>query len=167
MRQTFKAYPVKMKLEEAIQRLDRSTGKPGTKESARIKQRFSNILQEVKYKDLPPEQLALLEHELESIFGGLDLEAEKVEKELRVHLKDFLRFLRTNFALLPEGYCAMYGIRLGLAAGTLLLLVLLLYTESTLKFYSPLGGLLIGVMIGSLCDRRNKTRGKALLTRMV
>ncbi|WP_324718977.1 hypothetical protein [Salinimicrobium sp. HB62] len=156
-----------MKLEEAIERLDRSLGHPGTKDSVKIKQRFSNILQEVKYKDLPPEQLALLEHELDSIFAGLDLEEEKATQYLKSHLKDFLKFLRINFALLPEGYCAWYGMRLGLAFGTLLMLILIIYTQSTYKFYAPLGGLLLGVMIGSVFDRRQKARGRALLTRMV
>ncbi len=120
-----------MKLEEAIQRLDRSTGVPGTKASIKIKQRFSNILQEVKYKNLPAEQLSLLEHELNSIFQDLDLEGENIEAYLRAHLKDLLKFLRINFSLLPEGYCAMYGMRLGLGAGVLLMIVLLVYTEST------------------------------------
>ncbi len=156
-----------MKLEEAIQRLDRSTGQSGTKESVKIKQRFSNILQEVKYKNLPQEQLALLEHELDSIFDGLDLEEDKASDYLKNSLKDFLKFLRVNFALLPEGYCAWYGMRLGLAIGTILLLVLIMYTESNFKYYSPLGGLLLGVMVGSVCDRRKKARGRALLTRMV
>lgn len=156
-----------MKLEEAIQRLDRSTGVPGTKESVKIKQRFSNILQEVKYKDLPAEELVLLENHLTSIFEGLDLSKEKIDEELRIHLKDLLNFIRINFSLIPEGYCAMYGIRLGLAAGTFLLLVLWVYTESNLKYYSPLGGLLMGVMIGSACDRSRKAKGRTLLTRMV
>ena len=156
-----------MKLEEAIQRLDRSTGHPGTKDSVKIKQRFSNILQEVKYKKLPPEQLALLEHELDSIFEGLNLEGENASQYLKVHLKDFLKFLRMNFALLPEGYCAWYGMRLGLAFGTVVMLILIVYTQSGYKFYAPLGGLLLGVMVGSVCDRRLKARGRALLTRMV
>lgn len=147
--------------------MDRSMGAPGTKESVRIKQRFSNILQEVKYKDLPAEQLALLEYELDSIFGGLDLEGEKVDQHLRIQLRDFLKFLRVNFSLLPEGYCALYGMRLGLAAGLFIMFVLYFYTGSNFIFYSPLGGLLLGVMVGSVCDRRNKSRGRALLTRMV
>ncbi|MCC8360335.1 hypothetical protein [Salinimicrobium sediminilitoris] len=156
-----------MKLEEAIQRLDRSTGVPGSGKSVKIKQRFSNILQEVKYKDLPPEQLALLEQELDSIFSGVDLQAEKVEKYLRLRLEGLLKFLRKKFALVPEGYCAMNGMRFGLAAGFVLLLVLLVFIDSVLKYYSPLSGLLLGVMVGSICDRRRKARGKALLTRMV
>lgn len=156
-----------MKLEEAIQRLDRSTGHPGTKDSVKIKQRFSNILQEVKYKNLPPEQLALLEYELDSIFEGVDLEGEKVSQYLKIHLKHFLKFLRVNFALLPEGYCAWYGMRLGLAIGTVVMLILIVYTQFDYRFYAPLGGLLLGVMVGSVCDRRRKARGKALLTRMV
>lgn len=156
-----------MKLEEAIQRLDRSTGQPGTKDSIKIKQRFSNILQEVKYKNLPPEQLALLEHELDSIFEGLNLEEEKSAEYLKIYLKDFLKFLRVNFALLPEGYCAGYGMKLGLAFGTIIMLTLIVYTDSSLKYYSPLGGLLLGAMVGSVCDRRQKAKGRALLTRMV
>ena len=156
-----------MKLEEAIQRLDRSTGHPGTNDCIKIKQRFSNILQEVKYKKLPPEQLALLEHELDSIFEGLDLEGENASQYLKIHLKDFLKFLRLNFALLPEGYCASYGMRLGLAFGTILMIILIVYTDSSLKYYSPLGGLLLGAMVGSIIDRRQKAKGKALLTRMV
>lgn len=156
-----------MKLEEAIECLDRSIGTPGTKEAVKIKQRFSNILQEVKYKNLPTGQLALLEHKLTSIFEGLDLERKHVDKELRIHLKDLLKFLRINYALIPEGYCAMYGIRLGLAAGLILLIILFFYTNSSLKYYSPLGGLLIGVMVGSAIDRREKNKGRALLTRMI
>ncbi|MCY2687182.1 hypothetical protein [Salinimicrobium sp. TH3] len=156
-----------MKLEEAIQRLDRSTGVPGSGKSIKIKQRFSNILQEVKYKDLPSEQLTLLEQELDLIFSGVDLEAEKIEKHLQLSLKGLLKFLRKKLALVPEGYCAMYGMRFGLAAGFLLLPILLVFIDSVLKYYSPLSGLLLGVMIGSICDRRRKARGKALLTRMV
>lgn len=156
-----------MKLEEAIQRLDRSTGVPGTKASVKIKQRFSNILQEVKFKDLPAEQLSLLEHELDSIFQNLDLEGEKIDVRLKAHLKNLLKFLRINFSLLPEGYCASYGMRIGLAFGFLLMLILLVYTETSLKFYSPLGGLLLGVMLGSLRDRKQKAMGKTLLTRML
>jgi hypothetical protein len=156
-----------MKLEEAIQRLDRSLGVPGTGKSIKIKQRFSNILQEVKYKNLPPEQLALLEQELDIIFLGVDLQSIEIERHLRFRLKGFLKFLRKRFALVPEGYCAMYGMRAGLAAGFLLMLVLLVFSESVLKYYSPLSGLLLGVMVGSICDRRRKSRGKALLTRMV
>ena len=156
-----------MKLEEAIQRLDRSLGVPGTKASVKIKQRFSNILQEVKYKNLPPQKLYLLERELGSIFEGFDLQATNVEKDLRVRLKSLLIFLRIRFSLVPEGYCAMYGMRFGLAAGFLVLLILFVYIESIFKYYSPLSGLLLGVMAGSICDRRRKARGKALLTRMV
>lgn len=156
-----------MKIEEAIQKLEQSVGSTGTKESVQIRRRFSNILQEIKYKDLPPEELSLLEYELGSIFKDLNLEDENAEKYLRVHLKGFLNYLRINFAMMPEGYCAMFGMRLGLAAGIVLMIVLLVYTESTLKYYSPLCGLLLGVMIGSVCDRRQKIRGKALLTRMV
>lgn len=156
-----------MKLEEAIQKLDLSAGISGTRQAVKVKQRFSNILQEVKYKDLPSEQLALVEHELDSIFDGLDLEEEKASEYLKACLHDFLKFLRVNFAFLPEGYYAWYGMRLGLALGTILLFVLIIYTESNLKYYSPLGGLLLGVMVGSVCDRRKKARGRALLTRMV
>ncbi|NJY62638.1 hypothetical protein HC174_07695 [Salinimicrobium sp. CDJ15-81-2] len=156
-----------MRLEEAIQKLDRSVGNPGTKSSVKIKQRFSNILQEVKYKNLPQEQLSLLEQELNSIFKELDLEGKKAEVELRHHLKKLLKFLRINFSLVPEGYFAMYGMRIGLAAGLILLLFLYFYTESGYTYYSPLGGLLIGVMLGSLCDKREKVRGRSLLTRMV
>ena len=156
-----------MKLEEAIERLDLSTTEPGTKGLVKVKQRFSNVLQEIKYKDLPQEQLSLLEHELSFIFLDLDLESKNAERSLRGHLKDLLLFLRINFALLPEGYCAMYGMRLGLASGIAVMLILFLYTEATLVFYSPLGGLLIGVMVGSYFDRKQKAMGKALLTRMV
>lgn len=156
-----------MKIEEAIQKLDRSVGIPGTKESVKVKQRFSNILQEVKYKDLSPGQLSLLENKLSSIFDNLELEGENVETPLRAKIKDLLKFLRVHFALLPEGYCASFGMRVGLITGLLLLLILLVYTESTFKYYSPLGGLLLGVTIGSVYDRRQKARGKALLTRMV
>lgn len=156
-----------MRLEEAIQRLDRSVGNPGTKPSVRMKQRFSNILQEVKYKNLPQEQLSLLERELEYIFNDLDLEGKKVEVELRHHLKKLLKFLRKSFSLVPEGCCAMYGMRIGLAGGLILLLFLYFYTNSSYTYYSPLGGLLFGVTLGSVYDKRNKARGKALLTRMV
>ncbi|UZH55067.1 hypothetical protein JRG66_14055 [Salinimicrobium tongyeongense] len=156
-----------MRLEEAIQRLDRSTAAPGTNESVKIRQRFSTILQELKYKNFPPEQLALVEHELELIFKDFNLEGNNAEKELRVHLKNFLKFLRTNFSLLPEGYCAMYGMRIGLTTGLILLLFLFFYTESSFKYYSPLGGLLLGVMLGSACDRWEKMKGRTLLTKIV
>ena len=156
-----------MRLEEAIQKLDRSAGNPGTKSSVKIKQRFSNILQEVKYKNLSQEQLSMLEQELESIFKDLDLEGENTDVELRLHLKKLLKSLRLNYSLIPEGYHAMYGMRLGLVAGLVLLVFLYFYTESSYTYYSPLGGLLVGVMLGSLCDKREKARGRSLLTRMV
>ncbi|MCX2837381.1 hypothetical protein OQ279_04390 [Salinimicrobium sp. MT39] len=156
-----------MRIEEAIQRLDRYTAAPGTTESVKIRQRFSTILQEVKYKNFPPEKLAPLEHKLDIMFKDINLEGNNGDEQLQAHLKNLVKFLRTDFGLVPEGYCAMLGMRVGLAAGFILLLLLFFYTESSFKYYSPLGGLLMGVMIGSACDRREKMKGKTLLTRMV
>ena len=167
MRPTCRANSLEMKLEEAIQKLDRSAGISGSKKSVKVKQRFSNILQEVKYKNLLPEQLRLVEQELDFIFDDLDLQEEDVEVQLKSDLKGFLKFLRINFHLLPEGYCAAYGMRVGLAAGLILLLFLNFYSDSSYSYYSPLGGLLLGVLLGSAWDRREKARGRSLLTRMV
>ena len=157
----------KMKLEEAIQKLDRSAGISDNKKAVRVKQRFSNILQEVKYKNLSPEELLIVEQELDFIFDDMDLQEEDIQVQLRSDLKSFLRFLRINFHLLPEGYCAAYGMRVGLIVGLLLLLFLNFYSDSSYSYYSPLAGLLIGVMLGSAWDRREKARGRSLLTRMV
>lgn len=156
-----------MRLEEAIQKLDRSVSTTDARSSVKIRQRFSNILQEVKYKDLPQEQLSLLEQELELIFKDLDLNDKKADAELHLHLKKLLKFLRINFALIPEGYHAMCGMRIGLITGLILLLFLYFYTGSSYSYYIPLGGLLLGVMLGSLFDKRQKARGRSLLTRMV
>lgn len=156
-----------MKLEEAIELLDRSAGIPAKNNSVRIKQKFSNILQEVKYKDLSREEVSIVEKELDKIFLNLDLEGENVHDELRTRLQLLLNYLRINFSLVPEGYCTTYGLKIGLSTGLIVMLGLLIYTDSTLKFYAPLAGLLLGFLIGSVCDRRRKNRGKSLLTRMV
>lgn len=156
-----------MKLEEAIQRLDLSAGTSAQNKSVRIKQRFSNILQEVKYKDLSGEQLLIIEKELEEIFRDLDLEAKNVDVQLKRRLRILLKHLRENFALVPEGYCTESGLRFGLITGLVIMLFLLLKSHSLLMFYTPLGGLLLGFILGSLCDHRRKSKGKSLLTRMV
>ncbi|WP_029036879.1 hypothetical protein [Salinimicrobium xinjiangense] len=156
-----------MKIEEAIQRLERSAGIPERNTSVRIKQKFSNILHEVKYKELSPDQLLRIEEELEQIFDGLDLGTENADRQLKMRLRRLLKYLRINFSLVPEGYCATYGLKLGLSGGLLIMLILLIYTSSTLTFYTPLGGLITGFIVGSLCDRRQKNKGKSLLTRMV
>lgn len=156
-----------MKLEEAIRQLDKSASLHVGKESGRIRQKFSNILQEVKYKELSGEQMFMVEKELEKIFGDIDLEDKNVDPELKARLKIFLNSLRLNYSLVPEGYCASYGVKLGLVAGLFVMLILLFYTDSTLKFFAPLGGMLLGFMVGSYHDRRQKSKGKSLLTRMV
>jgi hypothetical protein len=157
-----------MKLEEAIESLDRSAGNAsGSSSSIRIKQKFSNILQEVKYKELSPEQLEIVEKELDVILKDLDLEGQNVDHELKKRLKILLDYLRQNFSIVPEGYCSLKGLRLGLSAGFLLMLPLLFYVDSTLNFYTPLAGLIIGFVLGSLCDRFQKSKGRTLLTRMV
>lgn len=156
-----------MRLEEAIDKLDRSAGLPGSNRSVRIKQKFSNILQEIKYKDLSREKLNIVEKELDIIFKDLDLEGENINSELKKRLTILLKYLRRNFSLVPEGYCSMQGIKVGLSAGLVVMLALMFYSDSTINFYTPLGGLLLGFILGSLCDRIQKSKGKTLLTRMV
>ncbi|NJW53225.1 hypothetical protein [Salinimicrobium oceani] len=156
-----------MKLEEAIQRLDRAVGVHGSSNSYRIRQKFSNILQEVKYKNLTQEQLTAVEKELDEIFEGLDVESSNAEAALEPKLISFIRNLRRNFSLVPESYWAMYGLKAGLFVGLTIMSLLILYTDSEIKFYVPLCCLLLGFFIGSLFDRRQKSKGKSLLTRMI
>lgn len=155
-----------MKIEEVIQILDKAVGSSAGKPEARLKQRFSNILHELKYKDFTVEQQRYLEKELDVLFSSLDLNAPNVDKDLRKRLKLFIKLLRTEFSILPEGYCANYGMFAGIIAGSFLLVILLIYTESSLKFYAPLGGLILGMLIGSVCDMQVKKKGRTLLTKM-
>lgn len=156
-----------MKIDEAIERLDRSASISRNNRSVRIKQKFSLILQEIKYKELSQEQVLKVEKELDKIFESLDLEGKNADLELKKMLKNLLNYLRQNFSLVPEGYCSMYGLKVGLSAGLIIMLPLLFYVDSTLKFYSPLGGLLLGFVLGSFCERWQKSKGKSFLTRIV
>lgn len=156
-----------MKLEEAIERLDRSAGLQHSQQAVRIRQRFSNILQEVKYKELSPGQKEVMETELDNIFADFDLESAGVDRILRLRLNNFIKFLRIHFALMPEGYCARLGMRFGFAGGSLVMLFSIFLTEGPYRYYWPLAGLLLGVMIGSAYDRYCKSKGRTFLTKMI
>ena len=168
-RQTFRFqadYFINMKIEEAIRIFDKSTAHVVNSKELQLKQRFSNILQELKYKELTAAQKELLERELDEVLNDRNLSSEDIEKELQKMLKEFLKSLRVNFSLLPDGYWAGNGMISGLVLGVVLLLVLLGFTESNLKYYAPLAGLLLGVSIGSLCDRSVRKEGRTLLTKI-
>lgn len=155
-----------MKIEEAILLFDRSTEHVVNRKELQLKQRFSNILQELKYKEFSAAQKDLLEKELDAVLNGKNLSSEDVEKELQEMLKQFLKTLRINFSLLPDGYWAGNGMLSGLVSGIILLLILLSFTDSNLKYYAPLGGLLLGVLFGSLYDRLVRKQGRTLLTKI-
>lgn len=151
-----------MKIEDAIRIVDRSTENVVNKKEKELKLLFSNILQELKYKELSPTQTEVLEKELDAIFTGRDLSSENVEKELQKILKQFLKSLRVNFSLLPDGYWAGNGRLIGMIIGILLLIGLSNFTDSYFQYYAPLGGLLLGVFLGSLGDRSVRKRGRSL-----
>ena len=151
-----------MKLEEAIRIIDKSADNVVNKKEKELKLLFSNILQELKYKELSPTQTEVLEKELDAIFRGRDLSSENVERELQKILKQFLKSLHVNFSLLPDGYWAANGRLIGMVVGVILLASLFNFTDSYFKYYAPLGGLLLGVFFGSLGDRSVRKRGRSL-----
>lgn len=151
-----------MKIEEAIQVLERSISEEGKKEKLKLKQNLSNVLHELKSKALDTQEQELLEKELDLLVNDLD----KDRKELKDSYKAFIKMLHRNFALIPEGKCAGDGIIYGVIAGTFFMSVSFAYTDSNLKFYLPLAFMLVGAVIGSLCDRMVKKQGRALLTKM-
>lgn len=155
-----------MKIEEAIQLFDKSTAHVVNKKEMQLKQRFSNILQELKYKELSAAQNKLLEEELDAVLYGKDLSSEGIEEELEQMLKQFMKSLRVKFSLLPDGYWAGNGMMSGLTAGFLVLAGLLSFTDSYFKFYAPLAGLLLGVFLGSLFDEFARKQGRTLLTKI-
>ena len=155
-----------MKIEEAILILEKPVHRIGDGKEVKVKQRFSNILNELKTKDLSPSQKARLGKELNCIFSEIDAGTEINEQQLRKGLKRFLKFLRNEFSLIPEGYYAGYGMAFGIISGLFLLSFLILYTESPWKFYAPLLGAMLGMLLGTLKDAQIRKQGKTLLTRM-
>jgi F0F1-type ATP synthase assembly protein I len=155
-----------MKIEEAIKILDQSTRHVMTKQELKLKHRFSSMLQELKYKDFSPAQHELLEQELKNIFSDKDLCSDTSERELKEMHQQFIRSMRVNFDLIPEGYWTGNGMFIGLLGGLLVLIAAMSQIESTLNFYAPLGGLLIGVFLGSYYDRWFRKRGRTLVTKI-
>ncbi|MGB7786565.1 MAG: hypothetical protein WBL27_10730 [Salinimicrobium sp.] len=151
-----------MKIDEAIQVLERTISEGGTKEEVKLKQSLSNILHELKSKALDAPEKELLEKELDLLVDDL----EKNEKQLKARYKDFIKMLNRNFAFIPEGKCAGDGLIYGVITGTFLMSMSIAFTDSTLKFYLPLACMLLGMLVGSLCDRTVKKQGRALLTKM-
>lgn len=151
-----------MKIEMAIQILDRSISEGGTNEEIKLKQSLSNVLHELRSKNFNEAQLAILEREIDRVL----LDSGKDGKHLKKSYKVFIKTLHNDFSLLPEGHCAGNGLIYGLMAGTLFLAISIVYTESSLKYYLPLGGMLLGMLIGSYCDHLVKKKGRALLTKM-
>lgn len=154
-----------MKFDEAIQLMDRSVISSKNISEARVKQQFSNILNELKYKQFSQLQSVTLEKELDALFTDLNLETEN-NTELQKRLNDFIKMLRLKYEIIPEGYWTLNGVLFGIIAGLLFLGFLISFTDSPLKFYSPLAGLILGVGIGSLKDLQIKKRGRTLITKM-
>lgn len=151
-----------MKIDEAIKVLERSISEGGKKEELKLKQSLTNVLHELKLKALDDPQQQLLEKELDRLVKDLD----KDGKQLKASYNDFLKMLHRNFSLIPEGKCAGNGLIIGVIAGSFLMSISFAYTDSNIKFYFPLGGMLLGMLIGSLCDRIVKKQGRALFTKM-
>ncbi|GAB2769069.1 hypothetical protein [Salinimicrobium soli] len=154
-----------MTIEEAIRKLENSVNSGGTKAEQQLKRRFSNILNELKHKDLDLSQQKCLEEELDLLFSEKAILSGN-KKELKASLNHFLKVLRKECSLVPEGYCASNGMIFGMLSGTLVLSFSILYTDSPLKYYAPLAGMIIGMIFGSLCDYRRKKKGRTLLTKM-
>ena len=151
-----------MKIEEAIQLLEKSISEGGKKEELKLKLSLSNILHELKSKPIDAEKQPELEKQLDQLMLHVDADKEQLKKGY----KTFITVLHKNFSLIPEGHCAGNGLMYGVLAGIFLMLISIIYTESHLEYFLPLAGMLVGMFIGSVCDRLVKKEGKALLTKM-
>ncbi len=155
-----------MTIDEAIKILEISSNETGSQAELKLKQRFGNILHELKNKDFTPAQQEILEKELDLLFSDLDLNSKNSQKELKKRLNRFIKNLRVKFSLIPEGYCAGNGMIFGIIVGSFVLAISIVYTDSVLKYYAPLAGLILGMLIGSILDREIKKQGRTLLTKM-
>lgn len=155
-----------MKIEASIKTLQNiSFPESENKSSIKLKNRFVDVLLELNSMDLTKNQKSLLEAELDNIFKVTNL--ERVDKrEIKIRYRSLIDFLNKELFLIPDGHYMMFGAIGGMIMGTILLSFSIVFTEAFFKFFLPLAGLMIGLLIGSAMDLNARKQNRTFKVRM-
>ena len=151
-----------MKIEESIKILQSITfSKREDRSLDKVKKRLFDVLHDLKSKDLTDNKKNLLEKELESLFSKIELE-EIDKKGLQTRYKRLTGFVYKELFLVPDGHYIGSGMTWGMIFGTFILAFSIILTHSILKFFFPLIGLIVGMLVGSILDSEAKKQNRTV-----
>ncbi|AEH01785.1 hypothetical protein [Lacinutrix sp. 5H-3-7-4] len=124
------------------------------KKELNIYNAYINLFTDLKLRILSTEDLALIENKIEL----LDLADTTSRKDLNKKLQELLKFLETNFGLIPEKHYETSYMGIGMCFGMLANLV---FGVVSLVIGLVIG-MCIGLFIGSQKDKKAKEDGLVL-----
>lgn len=154
-----------MRIEEAILIMENTLHDAENKSAEKYATRFVNLLKELELKEMTASQRLLLENELETVFEGAAPAGED-SKQIKRRFNGLTSFLQKKLFLYPDGHYMLTGMGWGMGAGLLLLSFLISYSDSPFRFYSPMAGMMIGLLVGIFLDAEVKKQNRMLKTRL-
>lgn len=127
----------------------------------RVYEEFIEIISGLEKRNLSESEILSIEKELDA----LDLKAsvENNKKYFGKALRQFKKYLKDTFFLIPKGHYTNLGIGLGASFGILFGIVILSGLERSLGISLGIGfGMLFGLVIGQSMDAKAKKEGKVL-----
>ncbi|MFK7901029.1 MAG: hypothetical protein AB8B61_09770 [Cyclobacteriaceae bacterium] len=130
-----------------------------TKRETRIYQKFILVLTGLENRDLPRNQVDLIEQELAIL--DLKQQTKNRKKYIRQRLNEFLKYIDTAFSFVLKGHYANYGLSLGMVFG--LALGTAVFRDSGSSTTGMCIGMFIEYIIGQYMDTEAAKNNRVLI----
>ena len=149
-----------MKLNEASDLLGNLLSETSIKSEIKIYKSFIAILTDLDNRNLPSEEMDLIDKELNRLKPVINSDNKK--KHIRKVLHSFKKFLKENLSLVTEGYYTAMGLALGISFGVAI------GTAINVPIGLSMGisiGMIIGMGVGKNMDLKAEKENRVLKTK--